>query len=168
MATYENKLKMQYLMRYLDSKRRAKAILDEIRNLEDLATKVTVTFNDMPGGGGADDQLGAIVSHIIDLKADMVTQAKTIKAEQQIVQAVIDAVDDPDSAAGFFIGSGFACGSAVRVMLSSGNSLISLVSPFVRRTKTVSLTMLRSVTGPDPSGVITSLPIFGIFFLVIS
>ena len=54
MATYENKLKMQYLMRYLDSKRRAKAILDEIRNLEDLATKVTVTFNDMPGGGGAD------------------------------------------------------------------------------------------------------------------
>lgn len=96
MATYENKLKMQYLMRYLDSKRRAKAILDEIRNLEDLATKVTVTFNDMPGGGGADDQLGAIVSHIIDLKADMVTQAKTIKAEQQIVQAVIDAVDDPD------------------------------------------------------------------------
>lgn len=96
MATYENKLKMQYLMRYLDSKRRAKAILDEIRNLEDLATKVTVTFNDMPGGGGADDQLGAIVSHIIDLKADMVTQAKTMKAEQQIVQAVIDAVDDPD------------------------------------------------------------------------
>ena len=96
MATYENKLKMQYLMRYLDSKRRAKAILDEIRNLEDLATKVTVTFNDMPGGGGADDQLGAIVSHIMDLKADMVTQAKTIKAEQQIVQAVIDAVDDPD------------------------------------------------------------------------
>ena len=96
MATYENKLKMQYLMRYIDAKRRAKAILDEIRNLEDLATKVTVTFNDMPGGGGADDQLGAIVSHIIDLKADMVTQAKTIKAEQQIVQAVIDAVDDPD------------------------------------------------------------------------
>lgn len=96
MATYENKLKMQYLMRYLDAKRRAKAILDEIRNLEDLATKVTVTFNDMPGGGGADDQLGAIVSHIIDLKADMVTQAKTMKAEQQIVQAVIDAVDDPD------------------------------------------------------------------------
>ena len=96
MATYENKLKMQYLMRYLDSKRRAKAILDEIRNLEDLATKVTVTFNDMPGGGVADDQLGAIVSHIIDLKADMVTQAKTMKAEQQIVQAVIDAVDDPD------------------------------------------------------------------------
>ena len=96
MATYENKLKMQYLMRYLDSKRRAKAILDEIRNLEDLATKVTVTFNDMPGGGGTDDQLGAIVSHIIDLKADMVTQAKTMKAEQQIVQAVIDAVDDPD------------------------------------------------------------------------
>ena len=96
MATYENKLKMQYLMRYIDAKRRAKAILDEIRNLEDLATKVTVTFNDMPGGGGADDQLGAIVSHIMDLKADMVTQAKTIKAEQQIVQAVIDAVDDPD------------------------------------------------------------------------
>ena len=96
MATYENKLKMQYLMRYLDSKRRANAILDEIRNLEDLATKVTVTFNDMPGGGGTDDQLGAIVSHIIDLKADMVTQAKTMKAEQQIVQAVIDAVDDPD------------------------------------------------------------------------
>lgn len=96
MATYENKLKMQYLMRYIDAKRRAKAILDEIRNLEDLATKVTVTFNDMPGGGGADDQLGAIVSHIIDLKADMVTQAKTMKAEQQIVQAVIDAVDDPD------------------------------------------------------------------------
>ena len=96
MATYENKLKMQYLMRYIDAKRRAKTILDEIRNLEDLATKVTVTFNDMPGGGGADDQLGAIVSHIMDLKADMVTQAKTIKAEQQIVQAVIDAVDDPD------------------------------------------------------------------------
>lgn len=96
MATYENKLKMQYLMRYLDSKRRAKAILDEIRNLEDLATKVTVTFNDMPGGGGTDDQLGAIVSHIIDLKADLVTQAKTMKAEQQIVQVVIDAVDDPD------------------------------------------------------------------------
>lgn len=96
MATYENKLKIQYLMRYLDAKRRAKAILDEIRDLEDLATKVTVTFNDMPGGGGADDQLGAIVSHIVDLKADMVTQAKTIKAEQQIVQAVIDAVDDPD------------------------------------------------------------------------
>lgn len=96
MATYENKLKMQYLMRYLDAKRRAKAILEEIHNLEDLATKVTVTFNDMPGGGGADDQLGAIVSHIMDLKADMVTQAKTIKAEQQIVQAVIDAVDDPD------------------------------------------------------------------------
>lgn len=96
MATYENRLKMQYLMRYIDSKRRARAILNEIRNLEDLATKVTVTFNDMPGGGGADDQLGAIVSHIIDLKADMVTQAKTMKAEQQIVQAVIDAVDDPD------------------------------------------------------------------------
>lgn len=96
MATYENKLKIKYLMRYLDAKRRAKAILDEIRDLEDLATKVTVTFNDMPGGGGADDQLGAIVSHIVDLKADMVTQAKTMKAEQQIVQAVIDAVDDPD------------------------------------------------------------------------
>lgn len=96
MATYENKLKIQYLMRYLDAKRRAKAILDEIRDLEDLATKVTVTFNDMPGGGGADDKLGIIVANIVDLKADMVTQAKTIKAEQQIVQAVIDAVDDPD------------------------------------------------------------------------
>ena len=96
MATYENKLKMQYLMRYLDAKRRANAILDEIRDLEDLATKVTVTFNDMPGGGGADDKLGIIVANIVDLKADMVTQAKTIKAEQQIVQAVIDAVDDPD------------------------------------------------------------------------
>lgn len=96
MATYENKLKMQYLMRYLDAKRRAKAILDEIRDLEDLATKVTVTFNDMPGGGGADDKLGIIVANIVDLKADMVTQAKTMKAEQQIVQAVIDAVDDPD------------------------------------------------------------------------
>lgn len=38
MATYENRLKMQYLMRYIDSKRRARAILNEIHDLKDLAT----------------------------------------------------------------------------------------------------------------------------------
>lgn len=94
MATYENRLKMQYLMRYIDSKRRARAILNEIHDLKDLATKITVTFNDMPGGGGSVDKIGAIVAHIVDLQTELAVQAKTMKAEQEIVQAVIDAVDD--------------------------------------------------------------------------
>lgn len=96
MATYENRLKMQYLMRYIDSKRRAKAILNEIHDLKDLATKITVTFNDMPGGGGSVDKVGAIVANIVDLQSELAVQAKTMKAEQEIVQAVIDAVDEPD------------------------------------------------------------------------
>lgn len=96
MATYENRLKMQYLMRYIDSKRRARAILNEIHDLKDLATKITVTFNDMPGGGGSVDKVGAIVANIVDLQSELAVQAKTMKAEQEIVQAVIDAVDDPD------------------------------------------------------------------------
>ena len=94
MATYENRLKMQYLMRYIDSKRRARAILNEIQDLKDLVTKITVTFNDMPGGGGSVDKIGAIVAHIVDLQTELAVQAKTMKAEQEIVQAVIDAVDD--------------------------------------------------------------------------
>lgn len=94
MATYENRMKMQYLMRYIDSKRRARAILNEIQDLKDLATKITVTFNDMPGGGGGVDKIGAIVAHIVDLQTELAVQAKTMKAEQEIVQAVIDAVDD--------------------------------------------------------------------------
>ena len=94
MATYENRLKMQYLMRYIDSKRRARAILNEIHDLKDLATKITVTFNDMPGGGGSVDKVGAIVANIVDLQTELAVQAKTMKAEQEIVQAVIDAVDD--------------------------------------------------------------------------
>lgn len=32
MATYENRMKMQYLMRYINSKRRARAILNEIKS----------------------------------------------------------------------------------------------------------------------------------------
>ena len=96
MATYENRLKMQYLMRYIDSKRRARAILNEIHDLKDLATKITVTFNDMPGGGGSVDKVGAIVANIVDLQSELAVQAKTMKAEQEIVQAVIDAVDEPD------------------------------------------------------------------------
>lgn len=96
MATYENRLKMQYLMRYIDSKRRARAILNEIHDLQDLATKITVTFNDMPGGGGSVDKVGAIVANIVDLQSELAVQAKTMKAEQEIVQAVIDAVDEPD------------------------------------------------------------------------
>ena len=96
MATYENRLKMQYLMRYIDSKRRARAILNEIHDLKDLATKITVTFNDMPGGGGSVDKVGAIVASIVDLQSELAVQVKTMKAEQEIVQAVIDAVDDPD------------------------------------------------------------------------
>ena len=96
MATYENRLKMQYLMRYIDSKRRARAILNEIHDLKDLATKITVTFNDMPGGGGSVDKVGAIVTNIVDLQSELAVQAKTMKAEQEIVQAVIDAVDEPD------------------------------------------------------------------------
>lgn len=96
MATYENRLKMQYLMRYIDSKRRARAILNEIQDLKDLATKITVTFNDMPGGGGSVDKVGAIVANIVDLQSELAVQAKTMKAEQEIVQAVIDAVDEPD------------------------------------------------------------------------
>lgn len=96
MATYENRMKMQYLMRYIDSKRRARAILNEIQDLKDLATKITVTFNDMPGGGGSVDKIGAIVAHIVDLQSELAVQAKTMKAEQEIVQAVIDAVDEPD------------------------------------------------------------------------
>lgn len=96
MATYENRMKMQYLMRYIDSKRRARAILNEIQDLKDLATKITVTFNDMPGGGGSIDKVGAIVAHIVDLQTELAVQAKTMKAEQEIVQAVIDAVDEPD------------------------------------------------------------------------
>ena len=96
MATYENRLKMQYLMRYIDSKRRARAILNEIHDLKDLATKITVTFNDMPGGGGNTDKIGAIVANIVDLQSELAVQVKTMKAEQEIVQAVIDAVDDPD------------------------------------------------------------------------
>lgn len=96
MATYENRLKMQYLMRYIDSKRRARAILNEIHDLKDLATKITVTFNDMPGGGGSVDKVGAIVANIVDLQTELAVQAKTMKAEQEIVQAVIDAVDEPD------------------------------------------------------------------------
>lgn len=95
MATYENRLKMQYLMRYIDSKRRARAILNEIHDLKDLATKITVTFNDMPGGGSV-DKVGAIVANIVDLQSELAVQAKTMKAEQEIVQAVIDAVDEPD------------------------------------------------------------------------
>lgn len=94
MATYENRMKMQYLMRYIDSKRRARAILNEIQDLKDLATKITVTFNDMPGGGGSVDKIGAIVAHIVDLQTELAVQARTMKAEQEIVQAVIDAVDD--------------------------------------------------------------------------
>lgn len=96
MATYENRMKMQYLMRYIDSKRRARAILNEIHDLKDLATKITVTFNDMPGGGGSVDKVGAIVANIVDLQSELAVQAKTMKAEQEIVQAVIDAVDEPD------------------------------------------------------------------------
>lgn len=96
MATYENRLKMQYLMRYIDSKRRARAILNEIHELKDLATKITVTFSDMPGGGGSVDKVGAIVANIVDLQSELAVQAKTMKAEQEIVQAVIDAVDEPD------------------------------------------------------------------------
>ena len=96
MATYENRLKMQYLMRYIDSKRRARAILNEIHDLKDLATKITVTFSDMPGGGGSVDKVGAIVANIVDLQSELAVQAKTMKAEQEIVQAVIDAVDEPD------------------------------------------------------------------------
>lgn len=96
MATYENRMKMQYLMRYIDSKRRARAILNEIQDLKDLVTKITVTFNDMPGGGGSVDKVGAIVANIVDLQSELAVQAKTMKAEQEIVQAVIDAVDEPD------------------------------------------------------------------------
>lgn len=96
MATYENRMKMQYLMRYIDSKRRARAILNEIQDLKDLATKITVTFNDMPGGGESVDKIGAIVANIVDLQTELAVQAKTMRAEQEIVQAVIDAVDDPD------------------------------------------------------------------------
>lgn len=96
MATYENQLKMKYLSRYLDSKRRARAILNEIHDLKDLATKITVTFNDMPGGGGSTDKIGAIVANIVDLQTELAAQAKTMRAEQEIVQDVIDAVDDPD------------------------------------------------------------------------
>ena len=96
MATYENRLKMQYLMRYIDSKRRARAILNEIHDLKDLATKITVTFSDMPGGGGNTDKIGGIVANIVDLQSELAVQAKTMKAEQEIVQAVIDAVDEPD------------------------------------------------------------------------
>lgn len=96
MATYENRMKMQYLMRYINSKRKARAILNEINDLKDLATKITVTFNDMPGGGGSTDKIGAIVAHIVDLQSELAVQAKTMKAEQEIVRAVIDAVDDAD------------------------------------------------------------------------
>ncbi len=95
MATYENKLKIQYLSRYMYAKKRAKAILNEIHELNDIATKVTVTFNDMPGGHGDPDKLGVIVADIVDLKAELVLQAKHMHIEQQAVQMVIDAVDDP-------------------------------------------------------------------------
>ena len=57
---------------------------------------------------------------------------------------------------------------STRDMLSREYSLISLLSPLVIRTITVSLTIFRSLTVPIPSGVETSRPTRGIFLRVCS
>jgi DNA-directed RNA polymerase specialized sigma subunit len=79
----------EFMNQARDIEPQIRAMTAQVQTLQDLTTRITAGYSDMPKGSGNAQKLEATVTNIIDLEADIIAMIDALVNRKQEILAVI-------------------------------------------------------------------------------